>query len=118
MRTSRSRPRPSDSRSPGASPLAHGWEPAFAQDLEWCFLHAMGAVGVAGGTSSYLRLSTRPIDPELATVPEDPALRELRRQQAVAGGYRLPAGYPLSAEEVTLVGVGAIMPGVVAAARA
>ena len=94
------------------------WEPAFAQDLEWCFLHAMGAVGVAGGTSSYFRLSTRPIDPELAAVPEDPALRERRRQQTVAGGYRLPAGHPLSAEEVTLVGVGAIMPEVVAAARA
>ena len=94
------------------------WEPAFAQDLEWCLLHAMSAVGVVGGTSSYFRLSTRPIDPELASVPEEPALRERRRQQAVAGGYRLPAAHPLSSEEVTLVGVGAIMPEVLASARA
>ena len=49
------------------------WEPAFAQDLEWCFLHAMDRVGVAGGTSSYFRLSTRPLDPTLAALPDDPA---------------------------------------------
>ncbi|MFC4063359.1 transketolase-like TK C-terminal-containing protein [Actinoplanes subglobosus] len=93
------------------------WEPAFAQDLEWCFLHAMDRVGVRGGTSAYFRLSTRPIDPLAAAVPDDPALRERRRRQAVAGGYRLPAEHAAEAEDVTLVGVGAIMPEVIAAAR-
>ncbi|MBV9793720.1 MAG: pyruvate dehydrogenase [Actinobacteria bacterium] len=92
------------------------WEPAFAQDLEWCLLHAMSQVGVTGGTSSYFRLSTRPVDPALAQVPADPARAERRRQQAVAGGYRLPAAYSAAREDVTLVGVGAIMPEVVAAA--
>ena len=92
------------------------WEPAFAQDLEWCLLYAMERVGVPGGTSSYFRLSTRPIDPALAQVPAEPALAERRRQQARAGGYRLPAAHPVAAEDVTLVGVGAIMPEVVAAA--
>ncbi len=92
------------------------WEPAFALDLEWCLLHAMERVGVQGGTSSYFRLSTRPIDPALAQVPADPALAERRRQQALAGGYRLPAGHPAGEEDVTLVGVGAIMPETVAAA--
>lgn len=91
------------------------WEPAFAQDLEWCFLHAMNQVGVPGGTSAYFRLSTRPIDPALAALPVDAALVERRRLQAVAGGYRLTAHDP-SAEQVTLVGVGAIMPEVLAAA--
>ncbi len=94
------------------------WEPAFAQDLEWCFLHAMDRVGVEGGTSAYFRLSTRPIDPALARVPEDPALAERRRQQAVAGGYRLPADFAPGEEDVTLVGVGAIMPEVLSAAQA
>jgi pyruvate dehydrogenase E1 component len=94
------------------------WEPAFPQDLEWCLLHAMSRVGVPGGTSAYFRLSTRPIDPQQAAVPEDPALRERRRRQAVAGGYRLPAGHPPESEDVTLVGVGAIMPEVIAAAGA
>ena len=94
------------------------WEPAFAQDLEWCLLAAMERVGVPGGTSSYFRLSTRPVDPALAQVPAEPALAERRRQQARAGGYRLPAGHPVAAEDVTLVGVGAIMPEVAAAAAA
>jgi len=94
------------------------WEPAFAQDLEWCFLHAMSQVGIQGGTSAYFRLSTRPIDPALAAVPADPALLERRRQQVVAGGYRLPAAHPAPQEDVTLVGVGAIMPEVLAAAEA
>lgn len=91
------------------------WEPAFSQDLEWCFLYAMSRVGVPGGTSSYFRLSTRPIDPALAAVPEDPIMLELRRRQAVAGGYRLTSG--TGHDEVTLVGVGAVMPQVVEAAE-
>ena len=94
------------------------WEPAFAQDLEWCLLYAMDRVGVPGGTSSYFRLSTRPIDPALAQVPTEPALAERRRQQARAGGYRLPAAHAAADEDVTLVGVGAMMPEVAAAAAA
>ncbi|MYU22584.1 pyruvate dehydrogenase [Streptomyces sp. SID8352] len=93
------------------------WEPAFAQDLEWCFLHAMNGIGVPGGTSAYFRLSTRPVDPALARVPNDPALRERRRLQAVAGGYRLRSPDPAD-ERITLVGVGAMMPEVVAASDA
>lgn len=96
-------------------PSCIAWEPAFAQDLEWTFLHAMSRVGVAGGTSSYFRLSTRPIDPDLAQLPTDPALLERRRRQAVAGGYRL-GPRPAGEDDVTLVGVGAMMPEVVAAA--
>lgn len=91
------------------------WEPAFAQDLEWCFLHAMDAVGREGGHSAYFRLSTRPVDPALARVPDDATLRERRRRQAVSGGYRL-TGHDPSTEQVTLVGVGAAMPEVLAAA--
>ncbi len=93
------------------------WEPAFAQDLEWTFLDAMSRVGVPGGTSSYFRLSTRPIDPTLASLPEDADLLERRRRQAVAGGYRVTRHDPAT-EQVTLVGVGAIMPEVLAAASA
>jgi pyruvate dehydrogenase E1 component len=47
-------------------------------------------------------------------VPEDPAAREARRKGVLAGGYRLQeADAP---PDVTLVGVGAIMPEVCAAA--
>jgi pyruvate dehydrogenase E1 component len=77
----------------------------------------MSRVGVPGGTSSYFRLSTRPVDPVLADLPDDPVLLERRRRQAVAGGYRL-SRRPAAGDQVTLVGVGAIMPEVVAAADA
>jgi pyruvate dehydrogenase E1 component len=97
-------------------PNCIAWEPAFAQDLEWTFLHAMSKVGIPGGTSSYFRLSTRPIDPVLANLPTDPAPLDRRRRQAVAGGYRLST-HPAAEDQVTLVGVGAIMPEVVAAAE-
>ncbi|WP_456698650.1 transketolase-like TK C-terminal-containing protein [Aeromicrobium sp. P5_D10] len=98
-------------------PQCIAWEPAFAQDLEWCMLSAMSKVGIEGGTSSYFRLSTRPIDQGLAALPDDELLLERRRQQAIAGGYRLTQHDPAT-EQVTLVGVGAMMPEVIAAAEA
>lgn len=91
------------------------WEPAFPGDVEWTFLHAMDQVGREGGTSAYFRLSTRPIDPALARVPQDPHLLERRRRQAVAGGYRLTEHDPAT-DQVTLVGVGAMLPEVLDAA--
>jgi pyruvate dehydrogenase E1 component len=81
------------------------WEPAFTQDFEWSFLHALGQLGRAGGTSAYFRLSTRPIDQTLAAIPERSALREERRRDVLAGGYRLRQG-----EGVTIVAVGALVP--------
>ena len=95
-------------------PRCVAWEPAFSQDLEWTLLHAMSQLGHPEGTSAYFRLSTRPMSQALATVPSDPDGREQRRQDALAGGYRLhtAGGQP----DVTLVGVGAVMPEVIAAA--
>ena len=55
------------------------WEPAFAQDFEWAFLHALSELGRPDGTSAYFRLSTRPIDQSLHTGT---------REEALAGGYR------------------------------
>ena len=49
----------------------------------------LARLGRPGGTSAYLRLSTRPVDQTLAAVPADPAARELRRRQVRRG--RLPA---------------------------
>ncbi len=92
------------------------WEPAFAQDLEWCLLAAMGEVGVPGGTSAYFRLTTRPLDQGLARLPQDAMSLERRRRHAIAGGYRITDHDPAT-EQVTLVGVGAIMPEVLAAAN-
>jgi pyruvate dehydrogenase E1 component len=94
-------------------PRCVAWEPAFGQDLEWALLHALGCLGRPDGTAAYFRLSTRPIDQGLALVPEDPVARELRRSHVLAGGYRL--GTAQSIPRVTLVGMGVIMPEVIAA---
>ena len=65
------------------------WEPAFAQDLEWTFLHALSRLGRPDGGSAYFRLSTRPIEQSLAAVPPEPAERERRRRRRPR--RRLPA---------------------------
>ncbi|WP_235928570.1 hypothetical protein [Nesterenkonia haasae] len=77
----------------------------------------MSSIGKPRGTSSYFRLSTRPIDPDLAQIPEDRHLRERRRRHAIAGGYRIN-DYTPGAEDITLVGAGALMPEVLAAKHA
>jgi pyruvate dehydrogenase E1 component len=92
------------------------WEPAFAKDFEWCLLHAMKSIGKEGGHSAYFRLSTRALNQSLSSLPDDPALRERRREQVLMGGYRL-GPEPAAKDQVTLVGVGAIMPEVIAASH-
>lgn len=90
------------------------YEPAFAIDTEWTLLAALGRLGKPGGTSSYFRLSTRPVDQTLAGVPADPAARERRRRQVVAGAYLLRRA---SAPVVTLAAMGALVPDTLAAAE-
>jgi pyruvate dehydrogenase E1 component len=89
------------------------WEPAFGQDLEWSLLYALSLLGRPGGCSSYFRLTTRTVDQSLAAVPSEPSALEERRSQVLGGGYLLRRA--ASSPSVTLVGVGAVMPEVVAA---
>ena len=95
-------------------PRCIAWEPAFGQDLEWALLHALAGLGRPDGVSAYFRLTTRPLDQAAAAVPDDPAARQERRRQVLAGGYRLRIAD--RAPDVTLVGAGALMPEVIAAA--
>jgi len=95
-------------------PRCTAWEPAFVQDFEWAMLQALGSLGFPEGTSSYFRLSTRPIDQELSAVPDDSEERELRRRSVVAGGYHLRQSKEIPM--VCLVGMGAVMPEVLTAA--
>jgi pyruvate dehydrogenase E1 component len=94
-------------------PRCTAWEPAFGQDLEWTLLAALGDLGHAGGSSAYFRLSTRPIEQALAAVPEDEDAREARRRAVLAGGYVLREAE--RAPDVVLVGMGAVLPEVLAA---
>jgi pyruvate dehydrogenase E1 component len=88
------------------------YEPAFTQDLAWCLLAALGRLGRADGSASLLRLSARLLDQRPAAVA---GVERARRHAAVlAGGYRLRTGGP--APVVTLVGMGTVMPEVLAAA--
>ncbi|WP_248965043.1 transketolase-like TK C-terminal-containing protein [Sphaerisporangium perillae] len=94
-------------------PGCTSYEPAFAIDLEWCLLAALARLGRPDGRSAYLRLSTRPVDQGLAGVPADPAARELRRRQVVAGAY------PLRRHDrpaVTIAAMGAVVTEALAAA--
>ncbi|MEQ3554438.1 pyruvate dehydrogenase [Pseudonocardia nematodicida] len=90
------------------------YEPAFAIDVEWTLLASLARLGQPDGTSAYLRLSTRPVDQSLAAVPEDPAARERRRRQVVAGAYplRRAAGEP----DLTIAAMGAMVTEALAAA--
>jgi pyruvate dehydrogenase E1 component len=89
------------------------YEPAFAIDVEWTLLASLAKLGKPDGSSAYLRVSTRPVDQSLAAVPTDPAARERRRRQVVAGAYFMRR--PDNAV-VTLVGMGAMMVETLAAA--
>ncbi len=89
------------------------WEPAFALDTEWTLLAALSRLGRPDGGSAYLRLSTRPVDQTLAQVPTDPAARERRRRQVVAGAYPLRRQ---DGAKVTIAAMGAMVTEALAAA--
>lgn len=95
-------------------PRCIAWEPAFGQDLEWTLLHALSLLGKPDGTSSYFRLTTRPLDQALAAVPDDPGEREERRRGVLRGGYllRRAPGRP----DVAIAAMGAVVPEALAAA--
>jgi pyruvate dehydrogenase E1 component len=94
-------------------PGCTAYEPAFALDLEWCLLAGLSRLGKPDGGSTYLRLSTRSVDQSLAGVPADPAARERRRRQTVAGGYMLRRHADPS---LTIAAAGAMVPEALAAA--
>ncbi|WP_181764450.1 transketolase-like TK C-terminal-containing protein [Streptomyces albidus (ex Kaewkla and Franco 2022)] len=95
-------------------PGCTAYEPAFAVDMEWCLLAGLACLGKPGGNSTYLRLSTRTVDQSLAAVPGDPAARERRRKQTVAGGYMLRRH---SDPSLTIAATGAMVPEALAAAE-
>jgi pyruvate dehydrogenase E1 component len=87
-------------------PGCTAWEPAYGRDLEWALLHALSRLGRPGGESAYFRLSTRPL--------EQPEPGHAERELVLAGGY--PLRRASGAPRLTLVGMGAVMPEVIAAA--
>ncbi|HUG16318.1 MAG TPA: hypothetical protein VMM78_15045, partial [Thermomicrobiales bacterium] len=71
-------------------PNVNAWEPCFAQELEWMLLQALReCCDREHGRSTYLRLSTKPIEQALLA----PALERLGqdelRRKVLSGGYRI-----------------------------
>ena len=96
-------------------------EPAYATEVDWLLCDALDQLSQPDGTSSYLRLSTRPIDQApFAAALERLGEDELRRQ-VLAGGYRLLETDPEGADGrpgVTIVTTGVMAPEALAAAAA
>jgi pyruvate dehydrogenase E1 component len=91
------------------------WEPAFALETEWALLEALHAVAARrDGGSSYLRLSTRPVDQSLLPVSEVPAQRDSLRRAVLSGAHRVLAQ---DTSLVTIAACGVMVPEAIAAAR-
>jgi len=66
------------------------YEPAFAHEVDWITLEAMRqCCDRANGHSTYLRLSTKSIDQQLAKSVRERMGDDLLREHVLAGGYRL-----------------------------
>ena len=89
-------------------------EPAYARELDWLLCDALGRLSDSDGESSYLRLSTRPIDQAPFLEAQDRIGEDQIRSDVLAGGYRLQE--PSRGEPVLLVASGAVMPEVLEAA--
>ncbi|MEK7214150.1 MAG: pyruvate dehydrogenase, partial [Chloroflexota bacterium] len=99
------------------------YEPAFQRETEWTLLDGLRrCADRETGLSTYLRLSTKPIDQTLMA----PALNRLGeaevRRQTLLGGYRLldarlDAGLPDTAPPVLLATAGPVIPETLEAAR-
>ena len=96
-------------------------EPAYATEVDWLLCDALERLSHPDGTSSYLRLSTRPIDQApFAAALERLGEDELRRQ-VLAGGYRLLETDTAGADGrpgVTIVTTGVMAPEALAGAVA
>lgn len=110
-------------------PGLRSWEPAFGQEVAWCFLEAIrGVVDRSDeGFSSYLRLTTRVIDQGLTAQARARLGDPEYRRQVLAGGYRaleaaevaaeLGVSLPADAPALTVVAMGAVVPEAMAAVR-
>jgi pyruvate dehydrogenase E1 component len=91
-------------------------EPSFATEVDWLLCDALDRLSRPAGTSTYLRLSTRPVN----QAPFAAALQRLGettlRDHVVEGGYRLIDAPPDDRPGVTLVTTGAMAPEAVNAA--
>ncbi|MEM1332194.1 MAG: 1-deoxy-D-xylulose-5-phosphate synthase N-terminal domain-containing protein, partial [Actinomycetota bacterium] len=91
-------------------------EPAFASEVDWLLCEAVDRLGRPDGGSTYLRLSTRPLDQAPFAAALERLGEDRLRASVLDGGYRL-VGAPVDDRPgVTIVTTGAMAPEAVAAA--
>jgi len=99
------------------------YEPAFGRETEWVLLDGMQrCCDRINGNSTYLRLSTKPVDQTLFNEPLDRFGVENLRQQVLSGGYRiidrkLVAPNLPSTDVVQIAAAGIMVPEAIEAAR-
>ena len=91
-------------------------EPAFATEVDWLLCDAIDQLSAPDGASTYLRLSTRPIDQAPFAAALGLLGEERLRSHVLAGGYRLVDGPPDGRPAITIVTTGVMAPEAIAAA--
>jgi pyruvate dehydrogenase E1 component len=92
------------------------FEPAFASEVDWILCDALEQLGLPDGTSSYLRLSTRPLDQAPFAAALGRIGEDRLRAQVLAGGYVLHEAPDDGRPGVTIVTTGVMAPEALAAA--
>jgi len=91
-------------------------EPAYASEVDWLMCDAIAQLAPVDGMSTYLRLSTRPIDQAPFAAALERHGEDRLRSHVLAGGYRLLDGPDDGRPAVTIVTTGAMAPEALAAA--
>ena len=97
-------------------PNLHYAEPAYATEVDWLLCDAIEEMSRPDGSSTYLRLSTRPIDQAPFGAALERVGEDVLRRHVLAGGYRLREGAPDGRPGVTIVTTGVMAPEALAAA--
>jgi pyruvate dehydrogenase E1 component len=97
------------------------YEPCFAQELEWILLAGLENIRTRKD-STYLRLTSKPVDQSLSNLPADAEAREKLRQQVIRGAYRLvdrsgEENYQPGKNVAHIFAVGAMIPEAVTASQ-
>ncbi|MEZ5276121.1 MAG: hypothetical protein R3F07_07070 [Opitutaceae bacterium] len=87
------------------------YEPCFGQELEWILLDALERLRLRD-RSTYLRLTTKPVEQDHFPGPATPEDREKRRRQVLEGVYRMddPDGSTPARAAIHLFACGAMIP--------
>jgi len=102
-------------------PGLDAYEPCFGQELEWIMLSALEEIR-RRGRCTYLRLTSKPVDQGLLSLPKEEQELQMMREQVLNGAYCLRdysdvPGFDPSVNVVNLFACGAMVPEALAASE-